>query len=102
MTSIPVTTDIVDVVRPITISYVSYFPYRRVEPKQSIQVDPAPGRYFAPQKALGDNNFGKNEKIMSALKGLTMKQDVTQKAPEGDDAAQRVEQVLQSDRTWRN
>ena len=99
LTTVLNTQDIIDIVRePFTISYVSYYPYRRVEPKQTVSVDPAPGRFF-PNKALGDDAHGKHSQIMSAIKGLTMKQGVQQQVGEGEDAAQRVEQVLKSDRT---
>ena len=101
LTTVLNTMDITDIIRePIRPSYISYYPYRRVEPKQVVSTDPAPGK-FRPNPALGDDGHKKHSQIMDAIKGLTLKQNVSQKVGEGD-AAQRVEQVLKSDRTWRN
>jgi len=105
LTTILNTKDIIDVVRtPIYRTYTSYYPYRRVMPKQVVGQDPAPGR-FKPNPALGDNH-SKHEKILDALKGMMVKQNVSQKVEgEGTDEQreeQRVEQVLKTDRSWRS
>ena len=99
LTSIPVGRDIIDVIRePGQFSYVSYYPHRRVEPKQPAGEDPAPGKFFTPNPALGDDGHKKHDKIMAAIKGVRMKQTVSQDVGEGD-ASQKVEQVLKTDRT---
>jgi len=101
LTTILNTKDIIDVVRtPIYRTYTSYYPYRRVMPKQVVGQDPAPGR-FKPNPALGDNH-SKHEKILDALKGMMVKQNVSQKVEGEEKSEDRVEQVLKTDRSWRS
>ena len=101
LTTILNTIDIIDVVRaPIHKTYTSYYPYRRVMRKQVVGQDPAPGK-FKPNPALGDNH-SKHEKILDALKGMMVKQKVSQKVEGEGTAEKRLEQVLKTDRSWRS
>ncbi len=86
VTSVPVSQDIIDVQRgyfPPT--YESYMPYRTVTVKRTY-IDAAPGRFQNTEKngvRKVDNNIHQIGKSLSDDFGLLMKQNVSQKVPEG-------------------